>query len=132
MFLAGFLNSKTRKILIKKCRLTFFSLSIAFIVGCGCGFVRFEKEPNYPQGFPIIERTGYTVCYDARNKVPLWVYERLTQEALAKKVDRVGFSFKEDHVLPSMQRSSNHDYEHSGFDRGHMGAATLTLVQKRH
>ncbi len=54
----------------------------------------------------------------------MWVYDSLTQEALAKKVDREGFSFKEDPALPTMQRSTNHDYEHSGFDRGHMVAAT--------
>lgn len=124
MFLAGFRVPKIKKIPIKKRRLTFFSLGIAFIMGCACGFIRYESGPNYPQGFPIIERIGYTVCYDSRNKLPMWVYERLTQEALAKKVDRVGFSFKEDHALPNMQRSNNHDYEHSGFDRGHMGAAT--------
>lgn len=78
-------------------------------------------------GHPIssfhINRQGYSVAYDARNKNPSWVYEHLTSDSLKGDVDRSNFSFKEDEFIPEHLRSALADYRGSGYDRGHMAPA---------
>lgn len=69
-----------------------------------------------------IYRNGYVIGYDTRTKNPRWVYERLTLANFSHKKRR-GTQFKEDPRIPELFRATKKDYQHSGFDRGHLASA---------
>ena len=71
---------------------------------------------------PILKRTGYTTWYDARNRIPYLVYEKLTPQSLTPSVSRKD-AFSIDPDIFELHRSTLEDYARSGFDRGHLGAA---------
>lgn len=72
----------------------------------------------YPVGYQIIERKGYTVAYDGKNRIPLWTQEHLTRENVSGKMERG--SFKTDEGIYPLHRSTDDDYRGSGYSRGHM------------
>ncbi|PRD29385.1 UNVERIFIED_CONTAM: cps-6 [Trichonephila clavipes] len=80
-------------------------------------------------GFPSYDtiRTmkSYVLSYDRRNRVPNWVFEHLTPELIAydENINRSKSEFFEDNSIHVYFRSTNADYKHSGFDRGHLAAA---------
>ena len=80
-------------------------------------------------GFPgfdnIRSRRDYVMSYDSRNRTAHWVFEHLTKESVKRndQVDRTKSDFKEDTSIHPFFRSTNADYKHSGFDRGHLAAA---------
>jgi len=80
-------------------------------------------------GFPgfdnVRSRKDYVISYDTRNRTAHWVFEHLTKESVRRndEVDRTKSTFMEDKSLHPFFRSSNLDYKHSGFDRGHLAAA---------
>ncbi|MBI5189637.1 MAG: DNA/RNA non-specific endonuclease [Nitrospirae bacterium] len=78
---------------------------------------------GYPGTAMIRYRDGYVLSYDARNRVPFWVCELLDADLLKGSASRVKSSFRVDTSIPVEFRSSNDDYERSGFDRGHMAPA---------
>lgn len=78
------------------------------------------KFDALPQVGQIIERDGYTLCYDARSKNPHYVVEVLTAESLEGSADRSTHLFREDENIPRHLRASSQDYKGSGYDRGHM------------
>ena len=111
--------------------------SIAFIFGTLVAVVLCCLIPNkpkpYPQSFPILERNGYSVCYDGRNRIPLWTFELLTKENLdsSKPLIRNKCQFREDEDLPEIHRSLLSDFKNSGFDRGHLcPAGDLSYSEK--
>lgn len=78
-----------------------------------------RADPNlYPIGFPLIEREGYSVVYDGRSKIPYWTIEHLTKENVSGRMASGRF-IKDNDIYP-LHQSTNADYAHSGFDRGHM------------
>ncbi len=104
-------------------RKSLFSFLFGFGVACSLGFANLQTQNNndfYPDAFPILHRKCYTLCYDGKNKGPIWVYERLTPASLDGGISREGIRFKEDIDLSSYSRSSLKDYKDSGFDKGHM------------
>lgn len=103
-----------------------FSFVSGFAVALTLSFI-LPKDDNLriqaerlPQAFQILGRQCYTLCYDGRNKGPLWVYERLKIDSLKGDASRNGMRFKEDIDIPVSFRSSLKDYKNTGFDRGHM------------
>ncbi|GFQ75794.1 endonuclease G, mitochondrial, partial [Trichonephila clavata] len=80
-------------------------------------------------GFPSVDsirsRKSYVLSYDRRNRVPNWVFEHLTPELIAhdENINRSKSEFFEDNSIHAYFRSTNADYKHSGFDRGHLAAA---------
>ncbi|GFU24923.1 endonuclease G, mitochondrial [Nephila pilipes] len=80
-------------------------------------------------GFPSVDtirsRKSYVLSYDRRNRVPHWVFEHLTPEHVAydENINRSKSEFFEDDSIHTYFRSTNSDYRHSGFDRGHLAAA---------
>lgn len=67
----------------------------------------------------ILKRTGYTVCYNAENRIPNWVAWRLTADHTTGPYKRGGIKFQEDEDVEE-PRATDSDYRQSGYDRGHM------------
>jgi len=80
----------------------------------------FNQPHKYPVTEQIIERKGYSLCYNYARRQPIWVYERLTVENLEGNASRNGIKFKVDTLIPALFRVANSDYKGSGFDRGHL------------
>ena len=78
--------------------------------------------PAYNKDAFIIYYTGYTVCYDEANKIPLWVAYELTSEEANGTIGRNGKNFRPDEKLNAVQ-ADNYDYRGSGWSRGHMAPA---------
>nr|CAH8832005.1 unnamed protein product [Trichobilharzia regenti] len=92
-----------------------------------------NNEAVHTLGVPVPSHLrifeGYICAYDRRNRIPYWVVEhmnpaKLNQEEINRAgVDRYEFDFYEDLGEAKMFRSTNDDYSHSGYDRGHLAAA---------
>ena len=69
----------------------------------------------------IINRTGYTLAYNAKTKTPQWVAWELT------KAETRGDAERNNEFLPDPQvigtKVETYDYSNSGYDRGHMAPA---------
>jgi DNA/RNA endonuclease G (NUC1) len=74
-------------------------------------------------GYPSLDNLrifeDYALSYDRRNRVPNWVFERLTPFSIkpSENVDRGRSEFKEDMQIHPYFRSKNQDYRGSGYDR---------------
>ena len=88
---------------------------------------RFIGETHLQSHLPltsvVLSREKYKVVCDLRNKIPFYVYERLTTESLKGRVKRKGHSFCEDIDIPRHVRARLSDYQKSGYDKGHACAA---------
>lgn len=69
----------------------------------------------------IIQRTGYTLSYDAKNKTPQWVAWELTKEETRGNEERTNEFQPDPDVMGS--KVVTYDYSGSGYDRGHMAPA---------
>ncbi len=70
----------------------------------------------------ILNRSGYTLSYNDRMKIPNWVAWELTAEEVAGRVKRAD-EFIVDTELPVNARSEDRDYRDPRYDRGHMAPA---------
>ena len=75
---------------------------------------------NGKQG-QILQRTGYTLSYDSKNKTPQWVAWELTKEETKGKEERSTEFYPDPDVVGT--QVVTYDYSHSGYDRGHMAPA---------
>jgi endonuclease G len=100
--------------------------------GVGGGLSREEEQSaafhlaiGKPLGYREIFREGYTVGYDPKLKIPVWVQYRLTAAHSADNTYERTDSFEADGVVPPMSRAVLDDYEDLGGDyvRGHMAPA---------
>lgn len=89
-------------------------------------YSHYRQSPPLP-GHPIssftVNRSGYSLAYDARTRNPAWVYEHLTADNLKGDADRSQFTFKEDDTIPQHLRATSSDYKGQGLDQGHMAPA---------
>lgn len=69
----------------------------------------------------ILQRTGYTLSYDAKNKTPQWVAWELTKEETRGKEERTNEFQPDPDVMGA--KVVTYDYSGSGYDRGHMAPA---------
>ena len=69
----------------------------------------------------IIQRTGYTLSYDAKNKTPQWVAWELTKEETRGNQERTNEFQPDPDVMGA--KVVTYDYSGSGYDRGHMAPA---------
>ncbi len=67
----------------------------------------------------ILKRVGYTVSYNAQNRIPNWVAWHLTASHADGRYKRNNQVFHEDMEVGS-PRAYDSDYRSSGYDRGHM------------
>lgn len=77
-----------------------------------------------PVSAPLLKREGHITSYDGRTRNAHWVYHKLNSDIVEKKISRKEYSFKEDPLLPRHVRATKKDYQKSGFDRGHLCAAS--------
>ncbi|PCI78421.1 hypothetical protein COB21_00895 [Candidatus Aerophobetes bacterium] len=78
------------------------------------------SRQEYPHSHPILEKENFTLCYDGKNKVPLWTLEKLDGTEQNIHINRKSTRFNEDKQIYPFHRSSLEDYKHSGYDRGHL------------
>lgn len=69
----------------------------------------------------IIQRTGYTLSYNAKYKTPYWVAWELTKEETKGNEERSTEFYPDPDVIGA--QVVTYDYSHSGYDRGHMAPA---------
>eukprot|EP00118_Oscarella_pearsei_P004908 m.21793 g.21793 ORF g.21793 m.21793 type:complete len:326 (+) comp28222_c0_seq1:54-1031(+) len=74
-------------------------------------------------GPDIMHYESHSVHYDQARKVPLWSFERISRANLDGPANRKHSRFRPDDQVPALFRSSNGDYWHSGWSRGHMAPA---------
>lgn len=82
---------------------------------------------GYPGMDTVRFHGDFVVSYDRRNRVPHWVFEHIKKEncAYGEGVDRNKCGgFREDETIHPYFRSTNADYKQSGYDRGHLAAAS--------
>lgn len=77
---------------------------------------------HLPQPSIMLHKNQYSICFDGRNKIPVYVYECLKKSDLIKHVDTRKYGFTQDKAIHKLNKYSNTDYAHSGYDKGH-GAA---------
>ncbi|XP_062571712.1 endonuclease G, mitochondrial-like [Saccostrea cucullata] len=75
---------------------------------------------------PLRPFEDHVVLYDRRNRVPHWVFEHIRKEHVEKNdsVTRQSSEFVEDPSIHPFFRATDSDYRGSGYDRGHMAAAS--------
>lgn len=78
---------------------------------------------GYPVSDKILRKDGFVVSYDARTRLPRWVYERLTADSLRGSERRRGKEFREETAIEEPLRARLADFAGSGYDRGHMAPA---------
>lgn len=78
---------------------------------------------HLPTTAPLIQREGYILAYDGRNRNAHWVYHKLTSSNVETKLNRAECDFREDPLIPEVIRATKKDYVGTGFDRGHLFAA---------
>ena len=80
-------------------------------------------------GFPSLENIrsfdGFVLAYDKRNRIPYWVFEKISAAHVKKgvTVDRTNCQFHDDKLIHKYFKATNKDYKNSGYDRGHLAAA---------
>ena len=81
-------------------------------------------------GYPNLDNVrfyeDYVVSYDRRNRTAHWVFEHIKADhcQMVEGVCREKCNFKEDESVHPFFRASNTDYKGSGYDRGHLAAAS--------
>jgi endonuclease G, mitochondrial len=100
---------------------TFVKNKMAFLASAEGDFpVNGEREYDLPIGQQIIERNGYLLSYDGKNRIPQWVFERLTAEKVEKSATPLRFKVLEDFTIPKHLRATLADYIKSGYCSGNL------------
>lgn len=76
-----------------------------------------------PNSTKTLQNKNYILGYNCAYRIPEWVLEVLSKDKLKGKAKRERCTFKKDPRVPKIFSSSNEDYHHSGFSRGHMACA---------
>ncbi len=76
---------------------------------------------NVERGGQLLQRTGYTLSYDADRKTPQWVAWELTREETQGTGERTNKFLPDPDVRGA--KAYHKDYSNSGYDRGHMAPA---------
>ncbi|XP_046543209.1 nuclease EXOG, mitochondrial-like isoform X2 [Haliotis rubra] len=75
------------------------------------------------RGPAIRSYSDHVLAYDQAKKTPIWVAEHLHRGKLTGSANRKKSQFQPDLDVESMFSSTNDDYRHSGWSRGHMAPA---------
>ena len=86
-------------------------------------YAAFHLAIGKPRGYKEIIRQGYTVGYDPKFKIPVWVQYRLTRARSDDNSFDRSNSFDEDGEVRPQARATLDDYRGSGYAIGHMAPA---------
>lgn len=67
----------------------------------------------------IVTRDGYALEESEKDKIPIWVCERITRYQVTGPLTGERIKFRADPLLPIEARAQDADYTGSGYDRGH-------------
>ena len=95
---------------------------------------QFHCAPILKYGLPgsaneYLCRDAYAVGYSYQYKQPLWVAYKLTGESVSKHFKRHN-KFAPDKQIPISYRAQLSDYNHSGYDRGHLAPYAAIDISK--
>jgi len=92
-----------------------------------------KKMAGIDFGFTkVISREGYVLEHSAKDKIPLWVCEKVTTAQVNGALNRPKPEpFAPDPALKGAQRAELKDYRRSGYDRGHQAPSADQSVSKQ-
>lgn len=67
----------------------------------------------------VVARDGYALEESEKDKIPVWVCERITRHQVSGSLTGGRITFRGDPLLPAEARAVDRDYRGSGYDRGH-------------
>jgi DNA/RNA endonuclease G (NUC1) len=85
---------------------------------CPLGQPKIKRAEDYGMTF-LIARDGYALEESEKDKIPIWVCERITRRQVTGALTGGRITFKPDPLLPADARAVDKDYANSGYDRGH-------------
>ncbi|MDP9203800.1 MAG: DNA/RNA non-specific endonuclease [Gemmatimonadota bacterium] len=85
---------------------------------CPLGQPKLRRADDYGITF-LIARDGYALEESEKDKIPIWVCERITRHQVTGSLTKGRITFRPDPLLPAEARAVDADYSGSGFDRGH-------------
>jgi len=96
---------------------TFFVVTLALSVHDSCANKGIEQPASHNDEI-ILEKKGFIISYNKKNKIPNWVSWHLTAQHIDGYVKRIG-GYQEDKSVPK-PRATIEDYKRSGWSHGHM------------
>ena len=85
---------------------------------CPLGQPKLHRADDYGMTF-LVARDGYALEESEKDKIPIWVCERITRFQVTGGLTGGRITFKPDPLLPADARSVDADYKGSEYDRGH-------------
>ncbi len=93
------------------------------------GFSQYGIPDHKKKSDMYLCRDGYMVGYNFQTKEPNWVMYKLTSKSVSHRIKRDD-AFAPDPTIPLQYRAQLSDYEHSGYDRGHLAPYTAMDFSK--
>lgn len=85
---------------------------------CPLGQPRLRRAEDFGMTY-IVTRDGYALEAAEKDRIPIWVCERITRYNVTGPLTGERVKFRADPLLPVEARAVDRDYTGSGYDRGH-------------
>jgi endonuclease G len=97
---------------------------------CPLGQPKLRSADDYGMTF-LVARDGYALEESEKDKIPIWVCERITRNQVTGPLTGGRITFRPDPKLPAEARSVDGDYTGTGFDRGHQAPLANQTREQR-
>lgn len=85
---------------------------------CPFGRPQLRRAADFGMTY-VVTRDGYALEGSEKDKIPVWVCERITRHQVTGPLTGERIGFRGDPLLPAEARAVDRDYTGSGYDRGH-------------
>lgn len=85
---------------------------------CPLGRPQIKRAEDFGMTY-VVTRDGYALEASEKDKIPVWVCERITRYNVTGPLTGERVKFRADPLLPVEARAVDKDYTNSGYDRGH-------------
>lgn len=85
---------------------------------CPFGRPQLRRAADFGMTY-VVARDGYALEESEKDKIPVWVCERITRQQVTGSLTGGRIPFRADPLLPREARAVDADYRGSGYDRGH-------------
>jgi DNA/RNA endonuclease G (NUC1) len=85
---------------------------------CPLGQPELRRAEDFGMTY-IVTRDGYALEASEKDRIPIWVCERITRHQVTGPLTGERVKFRADPLLPVEARAVDRDYTNSGYDRGH-------------